>query len=106
MLPVVPRPVAVLLADGTPYARVYVPEPLRTRFVAGTEVEVAVDGEERSYRGIVRYVSAEAAFTPYYSLTQKDRSRLAYVAEIDLVDAQAGRLPTGLPVQVVAPGPP
>lgn len=100
------RPVAVLLADGAPYARVHVPEPLRTRFLAGTEVEVTVDGEERRYRGVVRYVSAEAAFTPYYSLTQKDRSRLAYLAEIDLVDAEAGRLPTGLPVQVVAPGPP
>ena len=34
--PAAGRPVAVLLADGAPYARVYVPEPLRTRFVAGT----------------------------------------------------------------------
>ncbi|HEX6570646.1 MAG TPA: HlyD family efflux transporter periplasmic adaptor subunit [Steroidobacteraceae bacterium] len=98
------RPVAILLGDGAPYARVYVPEPLRGRVRAGSKVELTVDGEPRRYAGNVRYVSAEAAFTPYYALTQKDRSRLAYVAEIDLVDAAAAQLPTGLPVQVLVPG--
>jgi HlyD family secretion protein len=103
--PAAGRAVAVLLADGAPYARVYVPEPLRSRFAAGAQVELTVDGQDRRYRGVVRYVSAEAAFTPYYSLTQKDRSRLAYAAEIDLVEQEAARLPTGLPVQVLAPEP-
>jgi HlyD family secretion protein len=51
----------------------------------------------------VRYISAEAAFTPYYSLTQKDRSRLAYLAEITLDDANAAALPAGMPIQVFAP---
>jgi HlyD family secretion protein len=101
--PAAGRPVAVLLADGAPYARVYVPEPLRTRFAPGTEVEVAVDGEADRFRGRVSYVSAEAAFTPYYALTQKDRSRLAYLAEVTLDDERAARLPTGVPVQVVVP---
>ena len=36
--------VAVMLADGVPYARVYVPEPLRAAFHAGAEVSVTVDG--------------------------------------------------------------
>jgi HlyD family secretion protein len=98
------RPVVVLLADGAPYARVYVPEPLRTRFLAGTAVEAAVDGLDGRLKGVVRYVSAEAAFTPYYSLTQKDRSRLAYRAEITLEGAGAAALPTGMPVQVFVPG--
>jgi HlyD family secretion protein len=98
------KPVAILLADGAPYARVYVPEPLRTRFVPGAQVEVAVDGEPDRFRGKVRYVAAEAAFTPYYSLTQKDRSRLAYLAEITLDDARAANLPAGMPVQVSVPG--
>jgi HlyD family secretion protein len=98
--------VAVLLADGAPYARVYVPEPLRTRFLAGTAVEAAVDGLDTRLPGTVRYVSAEAAFTPYYSLTQKDRSRLAYRAEITLEGAEATALPTGMPVQVFVPGAP
>lgn len=99
--PAAGRPVAILLADGVPYARVYVPEPLRAEFVAGTRVEAAVDGREERLHGTVRYISAEAAFTPYYSLTQKDRSRLAYLAEITLDDAAA--LPAGMPVQVFLP---
>jgi HlyD family secretion protein len=101
--PAAGRPVAVLLADGAPYARVYVPETLRTRFLAGTAVEAAVDGVEARLAGTVRYISAEAAFTPYYSLTQKDRSRLAYRAEITLEGAEAAALPAGMPVQVFVP---
>jgi HlyD family secretion protein len=104
--PAAGRPVAVLLADGAPYARVYVPEPLRTRFLAGTAVEAAVDGVEARIAGTVRYISAEAAFTPYYSLTQKDRSRLAYRAEITLDGTGAAALPAGMPVQVFVPGAP
>jgi HlyD family secretion protein len=99
--PAAGRPVAILLADGASYARVYVPEPLRTKFTAGTKVEAAVDGHAARIKGTVRYVSAEAAFTPYYALTQKDRSRLAYLAEITLEDAAA--LPAGMPVQVFLP---
>jgi HlyD family secretion protein len=49
---------------------------------------------------VVRFVSAEAAFTPYYALTQEDRSRLAYLAEIDLEENAAADVPTGMPVQV------
>jgi HlyD family secretion protein len=48
----------------------------------------------------VRYISAEATFTPYYALTQKDRSRLSYLAEIDVDDPRAAELPVGIPVQV------
>jgi HlyD family secretion protein len=102
--PAAGRPVAVLLADGAPYARVYVPEPLRTQFLAGTAVEAAVDGLPARLSGTVRYISAEAAFTPYYSLTQRDRSRLAYRAEITLEGADAAALPAGMPVQVFVPG--
>lgn len=101
--PAAGRPVAILLADGAPYARVYVPEPLRTKFTTGARVEAAVDGRSGRIKGTVRFVSAEAAFTPYYALTQKDRSRLAYLAEITLDDVAAAALPTGMPVQVFVP---
>jgi HlyD family secretion protein len=101
--PTAGRPVAILLADGVPYARVYVPEPLRTQFTAGTKVEAAVDGRAERVNGTVRYVSAEAAFTPYYALTQKDRSRLSFLAEITLDDPAAHALPAGMPVQVFVP---
>ncbi|MDH5227996.1 MAG: HlyD family efflux transporter periplasmic adaptor subunit [Gammaproteobacteria bacterium] len=101
--PAAGRPVAIMLADGVPYARVYVPEPLRANFAAGTKVQAAVDGSSARIAGTVRYISAEAAFTPYYALTQKDRSRLAYLAEITLDDANAAALPAGMPIQVFAP---
>jgi HlyD family secretion protein len=97
------HPVAILLAEGAPYARVYVPEPLRTRFSAGTAVDVRVDGEATTFRGTVRYIAGEAAFTPYYSLTQKDRSRLAYLAEVTLDGPEAARLPAGVPAQLTLP---
>lgn len=95
--------VAVLLGDGQPYARVYVPEPLRADVVAGLAAQVFVDGVEQSFAGSVRWVSSEASFTPYYSLTQRDRSRLSYVAEIALTGAAAQQLPTGMPVRVDFP---
>ncbi|MGB7737546.1 MAG: hypothetical protein WBM03_00405, partial [Steroidobacteraceae bacterium] len=72
-------------------------------FTAGTRVAATVDGHAERIKGTVRYVSAEAAFTPYYALTQKDRSRLAYLAEITLDDPAARALPAGVPVQVFVP---
>jgi HlyD family secretion protein len=101
--PAAGKPLVVMLADGAPYARVYVPEPLRSTFVAGSSVEASIDGESKRFRGTVRYIAAEAAFTPYYSLTQKDRSRLAFLAEITLDEPEAARLPAGVPVQVHVP---
>ncbi|HEY4367861.1 MAG TPA: HlyD family efflux transporter periplasmic adaptor subunit [Steroidobacteraceae bacterium] len=93
-------PVIVMLADGKPYARVYVPETRRAEFLAGKEVSISVDGRERSFAGVVRFISADAAFTPYYALTQEDRTRLNYLALIDLTEPVANELPTGIPVQV------
>jgi HlyD family secretion protein len=90
-----------MLADTAPYARVYVPEPLRVRIRPGLDVTVRVDGVDEPFGGRVRSVSHDAVFTPYYALTERDRSRLAYVAEVDLVDPQARDLPTGIPVEVL-----
>lgn len=98
--PAAGTPVVVMLADGTPYARVYVPEPQRLHFVPGTRVRAQVDGRAAPIDGVVRFVSAEAAFTPYYALTREDRSRLSYLAEIDLPGTGAEDVPTGMPVQI------
>jgi HlyD family secretion protein len=92
--------VAVVLADGTPYARVYVPETLRAAYVAGTRVQVRIDGVAGPLSGTVRYISAEASFTPYFALTQKDRTRLSFLSEITVDDPKAASLPAGVPVQV------
>ena len=96
-------PVVIMLAAGTLHARVYVPEPLRARVGPGLGARLRVDGVERELKGTVSFVSSEAAFTPYFSLTQRDRSRLVYLARVKVAD-QAGRdLPAGLPVEVDFP---
>jgi HlyD family secretion protein len=93
-------PVVVMIADGMPYARVFIPEPLRSRVMAGTSALVRLDGSERVWQATVRYVSTDAAFTPDSALNERDRSRLSFLAEVVLTEAEAGSLPTGMPVQV------
>lgn len=92
--------VAVLLAAGAPYARVYVPAAWRETFANGTAVTVRVTGFGE-FSGRVRWVAASAAFTPYFALTEHDRDRLSYAAEIELGD-DAAALPAGVPVEVLA----
>lgn len=99
--PVSGAPVVIMLAGGMPYARVYIPEPQRARLSAGQTLQVKVDGVAQSFKGTLRYIAGEASFTPYYSLTQRDRSRLAFLAEIDLPEAAARELPAGVPVEVL-----
>jgi HlyD family secretion protein len=98
--PPVGAPVVIMLADGETFARVYVPTALRSQTMSGTRAEIRVEGNERAYAGRVRYVAKEAAFTPYYALTQEDRGRLSYLAEVTLTDPDAANLPAGLPVEV------
>jgi HlyD family secretion protein len=99
-------PVIIMLASGMPYARVYIPEPLRVQIVAAQRLQVHVDGISEPFEGQVRFVAGEASFTPYFALTQRDRSRLAYVAEIDLPGERAAALPVGVPVEVLLGAPP
>src|SRR5690606_5192577 len=84
--------------DRPPYARVFVPAALHAALRAGARVRVTVDGHG-DYDGTARYLSAEAAYTPYFALTEHDAGRLSYLAEIDL--AGADELPSGVPVRAV-----
>lgn len=94
------QPVVVLLIGPQPYARVYVPEAIRVRVTPGTPATIRIDGADAELRGRVRWVSSEAAFTPYFALTEHDRGRLSFAAKIDL-DATGERLPDGVPVEAV-----
>ena len=98
-----PRPgdvVAVLLTGQQPYARVYIPEPLRAGLRVGNPMRIAVDGIEQPVTGTVRRIASEANFTPYFALTERDRGRLSFLAEVRMPDLPE-RLPEGLPVQVL-----
>lgn len=103
--PAVGQVVAVLLAGQQPLARVYVPEPLRLGVKAGDPVRVRVDGVDEVLSGTVRRIESDASFTPYFALTESDRGRLSFVAEITIPD-RAARLPEGMPVEVFFAGTP
>lgn len=91
-------PLAILLIGDAPYARVYVPEPMRASVKIGDAATVRVDGRDAALRGRVRAIRSEPSFTPYYALSGKDAARLSYLAEIAIEGG--GELPAGLPVRV------
>ena len=92
-------PLAILLVGDAPYARVYVPEPMRANVKVGQAARVFVDGREAAISGRVRMIRSEPSFTPYYALSGRDAERLSYLAEIALDKADAD-LPAGVPVRV------
>jgi HlyD family secretion protein len=94
--------IAVLLDASRVFARVYVPAKLRSAVQPGEKLDVWIDGVEGVHQGTVRWVSADASFTPYFALTEHDRSRLSYLAEIDLPNASD--LPSGLPLEAAPRG--
>ena len=93
------QPVGIVLAGEQPYARVYIPEHLRVQVRPGTDARIYVDGLDEPIDGRVRWVASEAAFTPYFALTERDRGRLTFLAKIDIVEDR-DRLPDGVPVEV------
>lgn len=97
--PAIGQPMLVMLAGNQPYVRVYVPESLRVSITPGTRARVFIDGRPEPIDGRVRWVASEAAFTPYFALTEHDRGRLSYAAKVDLTGID-GRLPDGVPVEV------
>ncbi len=99
-----PRPgttVAVILDDSRVFARIYVPESIRAQVRPGDSLVVRLDGYNQSRTGIVSWVSTDASFTPYFALTEHDRSRLSFLAEVDLSGVES--LPSGVPLEVDFP---
>jgi HlyD family secretion protein len=97
--PLAGQPVLIVLSGQQSHARVFIPEALRVKIHSGTRALIYVDGLSDPVAGKVRTVASEAAFTPYYALTERDRGRLSYVAKIDVAEDR-GRLPDGVPVEV------
>jgi len=97
--PGIGQPILVMLGGEQPYARVYVPERLRVQVTTGTKAQIYIDGLDEPVAGQVRWVASEAAFTPYFALTERDRGRLSFVAKVDILE-ERDRLPDGVPVEV------
>ncbi|WP_012068594.1 HlyD family efflux transporter periplasmic adaptor subunit [Marinomonas sp.] len=90
-----------LLSSGHPYARVYLPASALTKIKTGDAIEVFADGIESPIQGRVRNIRSQPAYTPFYALNERDRARLMYLTDIDLINAN--QLPTGLAVEVRLP---
>jgi len=97
--PAVGQPMLILLSGAQPYARIYVSESQRVHVRPGTEARVYLDGLTEPFDGSVRWISSEAAFTPYFALTENDRGRLSFLAKVDILGARE-RLPDGVHVEV------
>lgn len=97
-------PLVVMLVGDHPYARVYLPEPLRLKVKVGQPAQVMLQGREGALRARVRSIRSDPGFNPYYALSGDDASRLSWLAEIELEPGDAGAgladLPAGVPVRV------
>lgn len=95
-------PVVVLLSGVAPFVRTYIPQAERAKIHVGDSVQIHLDGVTESVTGTVSKIATQPSFTPYYALNASDRSRLVYLAEIQLDDKYA-KLPSGLPAEVQLP---
>lgn len=93
--------VAVLLDTSTSFARIYVPEHLKASVLVGTVLNISLDGVEAVQQGTVNWVSSDSTFTPYFALTERDRSRLSFLAEVEIKNAES--FPAGLPLEAWLP---
>lgn len=102
--PLPQSPVIVLLTGDQPYVRAYVPAALRARISVGDAAKVYVEGLTQPQDARLRWVASDAAYTPYFALTERDRGHLTYLAKFDLLASeQASRWPDGVPVELELP---
>jgi HlyD family secretion protein len=95
--------VAVLLEDGAPWVRVWIPSGAMARLAPGTAASIEVDGLARPLHGHILDVAREPAFTPHFALTERERVYLVYEARVAIDDAPTALRP-GLPASVTLNG--
>ena len=90
---------AVLLDDGDPWVRVWIPERRFVDVQPGTPAEIRLDGREAPLVGRVLDIAREPAFTPHFALTERDRAHLVYRARVVIPGAPTTLRP-GVPADV------
>jgi HlyD family secretion protein len=91
--------VAVVLAEGDPWVRVWIPEERFVQVVPGTRAEIRIDGLDGALEGRVLDVAREPEFSPHYALTERDRVHLVYETRVEIHGAPASLRP-GVPAEV------
>ncbi|MBU0553284.1 efflux RND transporter periplasmic adaptor subunit, partial [Myxococcota bacterium] len=93
-------PLLVLVDAREVKATFYLPNAELAEARPGRAVEVRADAwPDRTWRGQISAVGAEAAFTPRNVQTRTDRDRLVYPVEVRLKN-EDGALRPGMPVEV------
>nr|MBA3371512.1 HlyD family efflux transporter periplasmic adaptor subunit [Thermoleophilaceae bacterium] len=95
--------VLTLSIDRPLRVRAYVAETDLSRIAPGGKVVVTADGNPRTYRGTIGYISPRAEFTPKSVETENLRTDLVYRLRI-VVDNPDGALRQGQPVTVTVTG--
>jgi HlyD family secretion protein len=95
--------VAVVLGDGPPWVRAWLPERDFVRVRPGTPARVRIDGLGGELRGTVLDVARQPEFTPHYALTERDRVHLVYETRVRIESAPAELRP-GIPAEVEIDG--
>src|SRR5688572_30096731 len=97
-----PRAPIVVITDlDSPWANVYVDEPLVPRLRLGQAATIFTDAGS-SLPGTVSAIASRAEFTPRNVQTAEDRSKLVYRVKI-VVDNKSGVLKAGMPVEAEIP---
>jgi HlyD family secretion protein len=91
---------AVVLQDGPPWVRVWIPERAVSRVRPGMAAVVSIDGVGTRIRGRVLDVAREPEFTPHFALTERERAHLVYETRVLIEDPPAPLRP-GLPAEVL-----
>jgi len=91
--------VAVLLQDGDPWVRIWIPARAVAQLSPGTPVKVQIDGVATLLGGRLLDIAREPEFTPHYALTERERVYLVYEARV-LIENTVTTLRPGMPATV------
>lgn len=78
------RVIAVLTDVARPWLTVWIDEPSLSQVTIGQSVKVRVDGTDRSFDGIVSFISPVAEFTPKNVQTPDERAKLVFRVKVRL----------------------
>jgi HlyD family secretion protein len=84
------------------YIRVYVSEDMLSNIKIGQLAEIKIDaqhGKEKSFSGIVSWISPKAEFTPKMIQTKKERVNLVYAVKVNFQNDGSAKM--GMPGDVV-----
>jgi HlyD family secretion protein len=84
------------------YIRVYVSEDMLSNIKIGQQAEIKIDaqhGKEKSFSGIVSWISPKAEFTPKMIQTKKERVNLVYAVKVNFQNEGSAKI--GMPGDVV-----